>query len=461
MASSLDLVVVGAGIAGLSVALQAQEVGKSVAIVEISPDVGGLCGSFEYEGCILDFGVHLLHARDRSVFDFVSSVVGPKMVSVKRGGKLFLDGGYIDWPFSLRSPFQMRPRLLSRIVREQLGRSRSQVEIDEDDSYESAVQKLFGRELSEVFFVPMTQKFFKLEPSLVHSDWASSSMRSATKVEDKAFQESGKYHQTRTKSIDGISAWRTLVDSFRAKITGEDFYYFEDGYGTLANSLAKKFLSSGGRILSNSAVTSIRHDGKSVSSVIVTSNDEEEVSEFFVERLLWTGNLEALGKTLGAPRFEIGRINSAFVYLFLAEDRIRWQTCYFVGSETQFVRATFLSNHSKTIIRRADVRSVLCLEYTFRQGTSGEVDINQAVREAVEVGLVSEESVVVVSHRVVKNSSYPLFTLDYADALDTAHKNLPRLSNLYTFGRQGRFSYENADILISEALSHEALSGWR
>ncbi len=458
---SVDLLVVGAGIAGLSVAVEAQARGKTVAIVEISPSVGGLCGSFEAEGCFLDYGVHLLHARDSRVMDFVEKVVPRELiVPIKRSGRLYLRGRYLDWPLSWRSPFQLEPTRLIKMVYEQLSLLHRKVQISSSDSYADAARSLFGPELYKSFFEPLTQKFFKLDANQVHSDWATSSMRSATKVEDKAFRETGKYHQARTEEAEGISAFRTLVDSFRSRIFGEAFFYFRDGYGTLPNKLAEKFEASGGVLMTAARVNALTHNGSEIVGASIVHRDRSSPTDLTFDRLLWTGNLEAYASLVGVSPSKISRLDSVFVYLFLSVKSQSWQTCYFVGDETDFVRATFLSNHSATIIRRDDVASVVCLEYTFSQGDALIVDKAEAVRQAVAAGLIASAADVISSHTVEKSSTYPVFSLDYADELDALNERLPEFANFFSFGRQGRFSYENADILILEALSHDSIQGW-
>ncbi len=52
-----DVVIVGAGIAGLTAAAYAARAGRSVLVLEKEPDVGGLLNSFDFQGFVFDGGV--------------------------------------------------------------------------------------------------------------------------------------------------------------------------------------------------------------------------------------------------------------------------------------------------------------------------------------------------------------------------------------------------------------------
>jgi protoporphyrinogen oxidase len=140
--------------------------------------------------------------------------------------------------------------------------------------------------------------------------------------------------------------------------------------------------------------------------------------------------------------------------VYLNTNKNNWQTCYFVDNSIDFVRGTFLSNHSRSIIKRDDVKSVLCLEYTGRKNTVIKVSDQEIYSDLKKSNLISDEKDVVEIHQVDKRSTYPIFTTNYIDNLNEIHLNLDKYKNLFLFGRQGAFSYENADILIKNSLTH-------
>ena len=60
MKDKYDVIVIGAGIGGLSAAGMIAKAGKSVLVVDQRPEPGGVCHSFERNGYTFDVGPHLL-----------------------------------------------------------------------------------------------------------------------------------------------------------------------------------------------------------------------------------------------------------------------------------------------------------------------------------------------------------------------------------------------------------------
>jgi protoporphyrinogen oxidase len=343
-------------------------------------------------------------------------------------------------------------KLVFKIAFDQVVSSKKSVSIYDEDNYATTTQAIYGRSLYENFFGPLTKKFLKSEPTEIHSDWALSSIRSATKIEDEQFNQSRNYHVAGANQAAGFSIFRTFIENLRARRQGEDFYYFKNGYGTLANSIAARVENKGGKILLNSKIININKSADSVINLEVKTLEATYTIE--ANRVLWTGSLETLNQLLGNIASNLDRLNSKFIYVYLKTDKHNWQTCYFVDNSIKFVRGTFLSNHSRSIIHRDDVKSVLCLEYTGRNNSEIIVSDQEIYADLRKTNLISAEKDVVEIHQVDKRSTYPIFTNDYIYHLNEIHLNIDKYKNLFLFGRQGAFSYENADILIRNSLNH-------
>jgi UDP-galactopyranose mutase len=162
-----DLLIVGAGIAGLAAADQAVSKGKKVMVIESQNVVGGLCASLTINNCIVDYGVHLLHLRDTQVKEYVMNLVDQnEILKIERGGKLYLFGKYINWPLNLMSVFQMPFKLVIKIAMDQIISFKKRVNIYNEDNYATTTQAIYGRSLYENFFGPLTKKFLKIEQSI-------------------------------------------------------------------------------------------------------------------------------------------------------------------------------------------------------------------------------------------------------------------------------------------------------
>jgi hypothetical protein len=77
----VDIVVIGAGIAGLSFARKMKQHGREVLILERSRAVGGRCASWRHEDITMDYGVPFLHARSPLYWQTVDQLLGADVLS--------------------------------------------------------------------------------------------------------------------------------------------------------------------------------------------------------------------------------------------------------------------------------------------------------------------------------------------------------------------------------------------
>ena len=69
-----DVVIIGAGITGLSVAWRLIDKGFNVKIVEADSNVGGLAKSIKIDNYYFDIGPHSFFSEDKEVFDSIMSL---------------------------------------------------------------------------------------------------------------------------------------------------------------------------------------------------------------------------------------------------------------------------------------------------------------------------------------------------------------------------------------------------
>ncbi|MDP9443719.1 MAG: FAD-dependent oxidoreductase, partial [Actinomycetota bacterium] len=88
-ADSADLVVLGAGPAGLAAAWRAARAGLSTVLLERAAAVGGMAGSFEVAGTRVDLGSHRLHASiDPRILADLTGLLGSDLQLRRRNGRL-------------------------------------------------------------------------------------------------------------------------------------------------------------------------------------------------------------------------------------------------------------------------------------------------------------------------------------------------------------------------------------
>jgi protoporphyrinogen oxidase len=71
-----DFVVLGGGVAGLTMAREMVRAGRSVTVVEQSRHVGGLSRTFRRDGFSFDLGGHRFHSNNAGVVRWLQELVG-------------------------------------------------------------------------------------------------------------------------------------------------------------------------------------------------------------------------------------------------------------------------------------------------------------------------------------------------------------------------------------------------
>ncbi len=446
------IIIVGAGISGLAFAYECLLRKHEVLIVENTAEVGGLARSVTHNDCRLDIGVHVLYLKDKEVRDKVAEIISPdQWLRVRRNGKLFIEGRYMDWPPTIRSLFQLPLNFSLRVLWDQLLRKKKE---EGTVNFEKEVLNLYGPTLYYSFFEPLTKKFLRTDPQKVHADWAFSSLRAATKIEDKSFSQTNKYltQNTDTKAKRDFSIFKFLLQSLQADRNNEPFYYFHDGFGAMVDAYKEKILQLGGRIVLNKNVTALTVKDNKITQCAVEGQIED------VDQLVWTGNPFALCRLLkiDCPKLEF--LHSRFVFVFLRKCLKDHQVCYYADANVSFVRGTILSNHSKTIIRNKNISDVLCLEYTFKSPDEMNTPLADLqpllAQELIKVKMIADAADIESIFEIKAPYSYPILAADYREKVGQLQQKLAQFAQLTVIGRQATFNYDNSDIIIKNVLRH-------
>ena len=97
-----DVVVLGAGPAGLMAARKLAQQGRSVVVLERAAAVGGMAGSFEVAGIRVDYGSHRLHrVLEPRLEAELAELLGDDLQRRQRRGRISLKGRWLAFPLRL------------------------------------------------------------------------------------------------------------------------------------------------------------------------------------------------------------------------------------------------------------------------------------------------------------------------------------------------------------------------
>lgn len=99
---TVDVAIVGAGVAGLAAALTLRRSGASVAVLEAGPEPGGLVRSVRRDGYTFDCSGHLLHLAHEKTRRLVASVTSPDdWIEHERRSFVWVRDRLVPYPFQL------------------------------------------------------------------------------------------------------------------------------------------------------------------------------------------------------------------------------------------------------------------------------------------------------------------------------------------------------------------------
>lgn len=423
------VVIVGAGIAGLSLALLLAKKGLRPLVVEREQEVGGLARSFTHEGFTFDIGPHRFHTDNPLVDRFVREVLGDDLIEIERRSGVWMAGRYLEWPLDFSAAFKLPFGLLLASARE-LFRKRE----CRDDSFESYIVSCYGRPLYEVFFRPYTEKFLGIPCNRISRDWAVTGI-------DRAVIDS-------TIRIDNLT--ELMLSTFRPQPSPLFIYPESGGIDVFSKRLAAMIEKAGGRIVCGEKVEEIVLNNGVVDGVMLK---EEGVVK--CRSLFWTAPLTGLQKILGIPGHDLDYL-SMLVYNYRVSEptRIPYQWCYFGSADIPFNRVSIPSNFNPVLSPSG--KCGVCVEVTCHGGDVRMERPEQAdpvIRKVlVDNGIISSQSVIegVTIERI--REAYPMYVLGYQGTRDAVLQELSQFANLHLLGRSGRFWYNNMDNSIEDAL---------
>ncbi|MBF9231950.1 flavin monoamine oxidase family protein [Microvirga alba] len=94
LANDVDVLIVGAGAAGLAAAKTLREAGRSVTVLEARPRIGGRAYTDRSLGASFDAGAHYVHWSDRNPWRKIAAELGVRLSEEARGGgfRVYRDG---------------------------------------------------------------------------------------------------------------------------------------------------------------------------------------------------------------------------------------------------------------------------------------------------------------------------------------------------------------------------------
>ncbi|MCA8949723.1 MAG: FAD-dependent oxidoreductase [Planctomycetes bacterium] len=437
-----DILILGAGPAGLACAMELSRKGRQSVIVEKDAQVGGLAKTLRIEQdgelFLTDIGPHRFFSKNKYLYDFIEDLLHEEWRLVPRQTRQFIDGKFYDYPVKASQTFRniglwkslriVFDYFWARVSYGVFGRKLA--------TFEDYVVSNFGRTLAEFSMINYSEKIWGIPAAEIHPDWAK-------------------------QRISGLNLWSVFAKAIGLggkkgpKSLVDQFYYPQFGTGRIYEEIAKHLVAVGSELHVESEPVAVRHEGGRITAVDVRDKDGQVRTyhpDHLVESVPLTRFLELLDPPPPAAVREAasGLKWRAQVYLFLtlAKDSItkdNW--IYFPNKDIPFGRTSEMKNFSDDMCPPGKT-SFFIEFFAFEDEPIYSMTKEQVFELAIPYfekwGFFTRDEVTSV-HLIKRPCVYPVYDLEYDQRLGVVRDWLDGIENLIYVGRPGRFRYTNQD----------------
>lgn len=436
--SQKTMIILGAGLAGLSAAYELSKNNYKVIILEKDPEVGGLAKTFEKDGFRFDTGPHRWFTKNKEIDKWFLDLLKDEVIEVPRQTRIYFDKKFFDYPIKIKNALQVGVANGIRSVLDYASiRIKDKFIKPKIVTMEDGYTHQFGQKLYKLFFKRYSEKLWGRKCSEISADWISQRTRGlniGTIIKDAFF-----------KSKNVVS----LVDKF---------HYPKHGIGTLSERLKNKIIKNGGNVITEATITKVETEKRKIKAIWYRNGDQEVRLEG--NEVVCTIPINDLIQIMGEGVPEDIKVSAnklAFraeiqVALLVNKSHITKDNWIYVHPENIcFVRLMEMDNWGGNLSpegKTAIVFELACEEGDTMWNRSDEELANMVKREYIEeFNSVTEKDC--VSYFVYRQAhEYPVYSVGYQKPLSKIKKYLKSFDNLQLAGRNGLFRYNNMDHAI-------------
>ena len=437
-----DLVIIGAGPAGLTAAYELSDTEKKVIVLEKKPQVGGLAETKVFGSYRYDIGPHRFFTKNKEVYQLFLEMLGSDAVAVNRKTRILFKNSYFDYPLTpLNALFGLG--LVESIV---IGfsyifaRVKSYLKISKINNFEEWVVDRFGKKLFNNFFKNYTEKVWGIDCKDIGSDWAAQRIKGlslSTAIKFALFPNSKKRP-------------KTLVDKF---------YYPRLGAGMLWEKFEEHITNKGINVTKNKKVTAVKRSGD---NFMITYEDTEGNKTTIESKDVFFSNplLEFIAiydsevpQSVIDSAKALNYRNHISAHITIDKKLFDDNWIYIHSPNLDMARIADFTNFSDDMSEAGTYP--LTLEYFCFEDD----DIwNKQDKDIIDFALnelrnIFDDEFNVIHSEVSRNANaYPVIKTGYQEHIDVIKDWLSGLPNITAIGRSGMFKYNNQDHAMATGL---------
>jgi len=427
-----EILIVGAGVCGMTLGYKLAEAGQFVTIVEKQAKIGGLAKSYQYDGFRFDSGPHRFFSSNPEIIEFVKKIFHGDLLSFPMKSSVFFMGKYYDWPLNIRIILKFPLKLIFPVFKDFLINLFQRKTTNPENFKEYIIQK-YGKTLYKLDFGPYTEKFTKVPNTLIHPDWAKAGVNRAVIKEDIKMN--------------------TLMDLVKAALKPKariNIYYPAKGISEFHNRLREFILQKQGKILLNRKVHSLVVENQKIKEVRIVPDN---ICQKF-DIVVWTAPINEISDLLNVEKSDLDYLNIVIYNICLkGVPRLDYQWIYYVDEDIVFNRL-----YNTVLFSRESAPGKhygLCVEVTCDEEDevwkNPSIKRSQVIDALIKVKLIDSKDEIVDIYPERLEKAYPIYKTNYRKELKKNLDNLYKIENLMMAGRTGLFWYNNMDHSIDNA----------
>jgi protoporphyrinogen oxidase len=456
--SPLDIVIIGAGPAGLTAAYVLTKRGQTATVLEADPVVGGISRTAERDGWRFDIGGHRFFTKVKAVEDVWFEILGSEnFLRRPRLSRIYYRGKFYDYPLTPMNALKNLGPI--EAVRCMASYAWVRVKPPKDKTtLEGFVASRFGWRLYRHFFKTQSEKVWGVPCTEIRADWGAQRIKNLSllrAVWEALIPKGWRMRRRPEKQVTSLI---------------EEFNYPKYGPGMMWERCADIVNANGTKVILGAGVTAIHHEnGRAVG---VTAETEGVPTRYDCTHVISSMPISALLRGMDPPVPDHVRAAAdglryrahITVALILPEsDSFPDNWIYINDPNVKVGRVQNFGRWSPYLVKGG--RTCLGLELFVNEGDewwsmSDEELIETGKRELQQIGLV-DASHVEGGYVVRMPKAYPFYDAEYQEHVRTLATWIEaHTPNVYPVGRNGMHRYNNQDhSMLTAMLSVENIYG--
>jgi len=431
-----EVVILGAGICGLSCANELSSAGYSVIVIEKENFLGGMATTINHKGLRFDLGPHKIYTTNLKIKKRIKKLIDKDLLSHPKRSSIKLFDKFFEYPINFKKFLLKMPKItlfkfMLDFVVAQIKKIIFRKEIKNSQDY---FLSNFGNTAYQTIFKPLFHKVYG-HPQDLHPSLAKTRLS--------------------FPSLSTVITQALFKNNPDSNLSAKRFYYPRKGIIQLSLKLAKNIEKNNGKIYLSSIPEAILLENNLVKSLTVSLQDKKlTVNNPYA--IISTIPLSDLIKTISPPpnRKVMRAIANlkykplTIIYLLLKKQRL-FKEAFIFYPENKYIfqRLSEQKAFSKEMVPVK--KTLLMAEVTHEpeikpSSSQTERIIKKVIKELKKDGLINDSDIQESFTKYIKNA-YPLYSIDFPKNLKAIQNFIKQIKNLYSIGRQGKFLYVNMD----------------